>query len=156
MSAARLFNSVWVYSTWPFSPYFPTSRGNCFVLIKPTTVAPRSLPTPVPQVRISGTRALRFVTSAHIPTGKLQRKRRLVSARILFHHFQTRIKITAAQPTHYRQAKGNSRNPLTIAICLPDVNTPSGKTVLGRPESCYQVSHNSPRTRGLPSLYGLL
>ena len=69
------------------------------------------------------------MTSAHIPTGKLQRKRRLVSARILFFDFQIRTKITAAQPTHYRQAKGNSRNLLTIAIHLPYVNTRSRKTV---------------------------
>jgi hypothetical protein len=33
-----------------------------------------------------------------------------------------RIKITAAQPAHYRQAKGNSRNLLSVAIRLPAVN----------------------------------
>jgi hypothetical protein len=36
---------------------------------------------------------------------------------------QDRIKITAAQPAHYRQAKGNSRNLVfSVAIRLPAVN----------------------------------
>ena len=93
-------------------PYFP-SRGISLLLVKPTTVAPCIVPYALTGTQNSGTRALRFVASAHIPTGKLQWKRRLVSARnpvVL-----PRIKITAAQPTHYRQAKGNSRNLLTIA-----------------------------------------
>src|ERR1035441_6457437 len=50
--------------------------------VRRTTVAPWSFRKPARKpVRRSGTRALRFVASACIPTGKLQRKRRHVSAR---------------------------------------------------------------------------
>jgi hypothetical protein len=80
----------------------------------------------VPQTSLAavadiGTRALRFVASACIPTGKLQRKRRHVSARILQYLFY-RIESKTAQPEHYRQAKVDSQNLFNISTGLPAVN----------------------------------
>src|ERR1017187_6514577 len=67
--------------------------------VRRTTVAPWSFRKPARKpVRRSGTRALRFVASACIPTGKLQRKRRQVSARTSCKLPFYRIEIEAAQP----------------------------------------------------------
>ena len=78
--------------------------------------------------RSSGTRALRFVASAHIPTGKLQWKRRLVSARNPVTHLH-RMKIYCGTATHYGQARYNSRNLLSVATNSRPVNRIWGQKI---------------------------
>ena len=98
----------------------------------------------------SGTRALRFVTSAHIPTGKLQWKRRHVSARIL----HTTSQDWCYCSTAHRQAKGNSRNLFSVAITLPSVNLFGVESFLFHKKPCRAHFHNSTRATGLAGFGG--
>jgi hypothetical protein len=68
----------------------------------------------------NGNEGARFVASACIPTGKLQRKRRYVSARILYSILQDVTQGSTAR--HYRQAKHDSQNSHTISIPKAHVN----------------------------------
>ncbi len=109
----------------PSCPCFPTRTPWGILVsaqVRHPTVAPWSFRNPaLRRMRRSGTRALRFVASACIPGGKLQRKRRHVSARILQLQFY-RIESKTAQPEHYRQAKYDSQNLSNISTGLPAVN----------------------------------
>ena len=101
----------------PLCPCFPyTTSGEISVSdqVRRTTVAPWSFRKPARKpVRRSGTRALRFVASVCIPTGKLQRKRRHVSARTSCKAIlQDGDRCSTAR--HYRQAKYDSQNPFNI------------------------------------------
>src|SRR5664280_2561710 len=81
------------------SPHATSGGVSVSDQVRRTTVAPWSFRKPARKpVRRSGTRALRFVASACIPTGKLQRKRRHVSARTSCKYHFYRIEINAAQP----------------------------------------------------------
>ena len=91
--------------------------------VRPTTVAPWSFramaSSPGRRVR---TRALRFVASACIPTGKLQRQRRHVSARTSCYPTSCKTRQTTTAQPHYRQAKQNSRNLSNITTQRDLVN----------------------------------
>jgi len=101
-----------------------TTSGGILVSdqVRRTTVAPWSFRKPARKpVQKSGTRALRFVASACIPAGKLQRKRKHVSARTSCSSIlQDRDRCGTAR--HYRQAKYDSQNPFTIASRDTSVN----------------------------------
>src|ERR1035441_11107043 len=92
----------------------------------------------------SETRALRFVASAHIPTGKLQWKRRLVFSEESCDTLSQDIRLlhTAA---HYRQARYNSRNLFSVATRFPVVNQIRAK-------KCGDVAF---RSRGRKSQLGM-
>jgi len=116
----------------PLCPCFPHATcGGISVSdqVRRTTVAPWSFRKPARKpVRRSGTRALRFVASACIPTGKLQRKRRHVSARTSCDIILQDEDRCSTAP-HHRQAKYDSQNPFNIA---------SGKTFVNQTETKFR------------------
>jgi hypothetical protein len=140
--------------TWPLRaalPMLPPTQypGGISVSdqVRRTTVAPWSFRKPARKpVQKSGTRALRFVASACIPAGKLQRKRKHVSARTSCSSIlQDRDRCGTAR--HYRQAKYDSQNPFTIASRDTSVNQTGTKsrTVVVQPTT---ANHNSSQLRG--------
>ena len=109
----------------PFCPCFPSCNIRGILIsdqVRRTTVAPWSFRKPARKpLRRSGTRALRFVASACIPTGKIQRKRRHVSARTSCNQYSDRT-LSLPQHSHHRQAKHNSQNHSNIATPAGHVN----------------------------------
>ena len=101
-----------------------------------------------------GTRALRIVASAHIPTGKLQWKRRLVSAR---NPAQTsRDWDYCSTAGLHGQARCNSQNLLSVAIDIPVVNCFHAEIVSQATKFLTEDRlHNSPQFVVLPHSEGL-
>ena len=86
-----------------------------------------------------GTKALRFVTSAHIPKGKLHWKRGLVSAR-------NPVSLAAglgycSTAGCYRQARCNSQNLLSVASNFSKVNR--NPMAPDKPAAIHNLGHNT-------------